>query len=117
MATTLTTGTGRSSEVRPDVKPGRHWRPGRLNWFGGSFGWIWLLIVMVPIYWIVITSFKEQSSYFGSNPLAPPTTVRMNQPSASSPNSPPTRSLFVIPPMMRSGQASITRAESPRTIL
>jgi raffinose/stachyose/melibiose transport system permease protein len=32
------------------------------NWFGGTFGWIWLVIVMVPIYWIVITSFKEQSN-------------------------------------------------------
>ena len=42
------------------------------NWFGGTFGWIWLVIVMVPIYWIVITSFKEQSNYFITNPLAPP---------------------------------------------
>ncbi len=42
------------------------------NWFGGTFGWIWLVIVMVPIYWIVITSFKEQSNYFITNPLLPP---------------------------------------------
>jgi raffinose/stachyose/melibiose transport system permease protein len=28
---------------------------------------------MVPIYWIVITSFKTQASYFATNPLAPPT--------------------------------------------
>jgi raffinose/stachyose/melibiose transport system permease protein len=28
--------------------------------------------VMLPIYWIVITSFKDQSTYFLSNPLAPP---------------------------------------------
>jgi raffinose/stachyose/melibiose transport system permease protein len=26
----------------------------------------------VPIYWIVITSFKTQSNYFSTNPLAPP---------------------------------------------
>ena len=72
MATTLVSGTGR--DAGPDTgKPARHWRLGQLNWFGGTFGWLWLLVVMVPIYWIVITSFKAQSGYFGSNPLAPPT--------------------------------------------
>jgi raffinose/stachyose/melibiose transport system permease protein len=29
--------------------------------------------VIVPIYWIVITSFKTQSNYFQTNPFAPPT--------------------------------------------
>jgi raffinose/stachyose/melibiose transport system permease protein len=43
-----------------------------LNWLGGLAGWIWLFIVMVPIYWIVITSLKTQSNYFATNPLAPP---------------------------------------------
>jgi raffinose/stachyose/melibiose transport system permease protein len=42
------------------------------NWLGGSFAWIWLLIAMVPLYWIVITSFKTQANYFSTNPLAPP---------------------------------------------
>ncbi|HEX9999684.1 MAG TPA: carbohydrate ABC transporter permease [Actinoplanes sp.] len=45
----------------------------RLNWFGGAFGWLWLLIVMLPIYWIVITSFKNQDSYFTTNSFKPPT--------------------------------------------
>jgi raffinose/stachyose/melibiose transport system permease protein len=45
----------------------------RPNWLGGLVGWFWLLIVIVPIYWIVITSFKTQSNYFAMNPLAPPT--------------------------------------------
>ena len=39
--------------------------PGKLakmNWTGGTFGWIWLFIVMVPIYWIVINSFKTQAN-------------------------------------------------------
>jgi raffinose/stachyose/melibiose transport system permease protein len=44
----------------------------RLNWFGGGLGWIWLFIVMLPLYWIVITSFKTQANYFVSNPLKPP---------------------------------------------
>ncbi|MFC4116245.1 carbohydrate ABC transporter permease [Nonomuraea zeae] len=42
------------------------------NWLGGSAGWIWLVVVMVPIYWIIITSFKSQSTYYASNPFAPP---------------------------------------------
>ncbi len=70
MTTTLATGAHRKTEP---VRPTRHWRLGQLNWFGGSFGWLWLLVVMLPIYWIVITSFKAQSSYFATNPLAPPT--------------------------------------------
>ena len=44
----------------------------RLNWLGGSFAWLWLLVVMLPLYWIVITSFKTQANYFITNPLAPP---------------------------------------------
>lgn len=43
-----------------------------MNWTGGAFGWIWLFIVMVPIYWIVITSFKTQANYFITNTFAPP---------------------------------------------
>jgi raffinose/stachyose/melibiose transport system permease protein len=45
----------------------------QLNWFGGLAGWIWLLIVLIPLYWIVITSFKDQSAYFSQNPFALPT--------------------------------------------
>jgi raffinose/stachyose/melibiose transport system permease protein len=36
-------------------------------------GWVWLAVVIVPIYWIIITSFKLQSDYFSTNPLVPPT--------------------------------------------
>jgi raffinose/stachyose/melibiose transport system permease protein len=45
----------------------------RKNWLGGALSGVWLLIVLVPIYWIIITSFKDQSVYFSSNPLALPT--------------------------------------------
>jgi raffinose/stachyose/melibiose transport system permease protein len=45
----------------------------RFNWLGGTFAWVWLLVVMIPLYWIVITSFKTQANYFVTNPLAPPT--------------------------------------------
>ena len=44
----------------------------RLNWLGGAAGWLWLLVVVPPLYWIVITSFKTQSNYFVTNPLALP---------------------------------------------
>ena len=42
------------------------------NYLGGLAAWIWLAIIIVPIYWILITSFKSQSKYFSSNPLALP---------------------------------------------
>ena len=44
----------------------------RFNWAAGGLGWAWLFVVMLPIYWIIITSFKTQSTYFVTNPLAPP---------------------------------------------
>src|SRR5262245_13429537 len=44
----------------------------RLTWLGGISGWIWLLIVIIPLYWIVITSFKDQSAFFSQNPFAIP---------------------------------------------
>ncbi|HEY0474010.1 MAG TPA: carbohydrate ABC transporter permease [Kribbella sp.] len=44
-----------------------------LNWFGGAAAWLWLLIVMIPLYWIVVTSFKDQNAYFSQNPFALPT--------------------------------------------
>ncbi|GAQ57980.1 carbohydrate ABC transporter permease [Streptomyces acidiscabies] len=46
---------------------------GRRNWLGGLAGWLWLAVVVIPLYWILITSLKEQSTYYASNPLAPPT--------------------------------------------
>jgi raffinose/stachyose/melibiose transport system permease protein len=44
-----------------------------LNWFGGAAAWLWLLVVMIPLYWIVVTSFKDQNAYFSQNPFALPT--------------------------------------------
>jgi raffinose/stachyose/melibiose transport system permease protein len=70
MATTLTT---EPVQVATD-QVGRQQRgsvAGHRNWIGGSASWIWLLIVMVPLYWIVVTSFKTQSNYYATNPLVP----------------------------------------------
>jgi raffinose/stachyose/melibiose transport system permease protein len=44
----------------------------QLNWLGGAGAWVWLVVVMLPIYWIVITSLKTQENYFATNPLVPP---------------------------------------------
>jgi raffinose/stachyose/melibiose transport system permease protein len=69
MATVTTADTTRTGRA-PRQKVRSASRP---NWLGGLAGWIWLAIVIIPIYWIVVTSFKSQDSYFAANPLAPPT--------------------------------------------
>ena len=71
MATTVGAGTRQAAGGQRRRSRGRGGR--RPNWLGGAAGWLWLLIVIVPIYWIVITSFKTQSNYFQTNPFAPPT--------------------------------------------
>ncbi|GLW25760.1 carbohydrate ABC transporter permease [Microbispora triticiradicis] len=61
---------------RPTAAHSRGRRPAtpsqRPNWLGGLIGWLWLAVVIIPIYWIVITSFKTQSNYYVTNPLLPP---------------------------------------------
>ena len=43
----------------------------RPNYLGGLAGYLWLAIIIVPVYWVVITSFKPQSAYYTSNPMLP----------------------------------------------
>ncbi|MBT2551352.1 MULTISPECIES: carbohydrate ABC transporter permease [Arthrobacter] len=47
--------------------PGRQ----RPNLLGGVGGWLWLAIIIIPIYYVVITSFKNQAGFFTSNPMLP----------------------------------------------
>jgi raffinose/stachyose/melibiose transport system permease protein len=73
--TTLDVGTGSTSSTdahRPPSSPQRR-SLARFNWLGGAAGWLWLLVVVPPLYWIVVTSFKTRSSYFTTNPFALPT--------------------------------------------
>ncbi len=70
MATTLRAGARQTAGEQRRRRRGRGAH--RPNWLGGAAGWLWLLIVLVPIYWIVITSFKTQSNYLQTNPFAPP---------------------------------------------
>lgn len=44
----------------------------RPNLLGGLAGWLWLAVIIVPIYYIVITSLREQQAYFAENPLSIP---------------------------------------------
>jgi raffinose/stachyose/melibiose transport system permease protein len=71
VATTLRAGTRQAAGDQKRRRRGRGAR--RPNWLAGAAGWLWLVVVIVPIYWIVITSFKTQSNYFTTNPFAPPT--------------------------------------------
>jgi raffinose/stachyose/melibiose transport system permease protein len=73
MATVVAPEGGRVGQVGARPRPRRRTSPReRPNYAGGAAGWLWLVIVVVPIYWIVITSFKTRSNYFATNPLAPP---------------------------------------------
>ncbi|ASR37062.1 ABC transporter permease [Prauserella marina] len=44
----------------------------RVNIPGGLAGFLWLLVVLVPVYYVVITSLRSQQGFFSANPLAPP---------------------------------------------
>jgi raffinose/stachyose/melibiose transport system permease protein len=72
VATTLTAGAGQATGTPGRRRPRRHRSTSRPNWLGGLAGWIWLAVVVLPIYWIVVTSFKTQDKYFSNNPMAPP---------------------------------------------
>ena len=55
---------------------------GGRNYLGGLFGWVWLAIIIIPIYYVVVTSLKDQGAYFTQNPLAlpnPPTLTAYQQ--------------------------------------
>ncbi|WP_197319134.1 carbohydrate ABC transporter permease [Saccharomonospora sp. NB11] len=52
-------GGGRAVRRRPNV-------------LGGLAGFAWLLVVLVPVYYVVITSLRDQEGFFSANPLLPP---------------------------------------------
>lgn len=49
----------RSSRTRPNV-------------IGSVLAWGWLLIVLLPVYFIVVTSLRAQSMFYAENPLSIP---------------------------------------------
>jgi len=42
------------------------------NPFGALGGLVWLAIVIIPLYWVVVTSLRSQAGFFGSSQLALP---------------------------------------------
>ncbi|MBB2948639.1 raffinose/stachyose/melibiose transport system permease protein [Actinoplanes lutulentus] len=70
--TTMLDNVSQAAVVPPPVARRRRPRLLQYNWLGGLAGWIWLFVVLLPIYWIVITSFKLQEDYYATNPLVPP---------------------------------------------
>ena len=70
MATIIERAPSKAKAPTPGARNRR--RAQQYNWLGGGLSWVWLFIVMLPIYWIVITSFKTQDNYFITNPLVPP---------------------------------------------
>ncbi|MBK8461468.1 MAG: carbohydrate ABC transporter permease [Micropruina sp.] len=44
----------------------------RPNVLGGAFGWFWLAVTIVPIYYIVVTSLRPRADYYTENPLSWP---------------------------------------------
>jgi raffinose/stachyose/melibiose transport system permease protein len=62
---TPVTAPPRASAARRRVKGSR-------NYPGGLFAWVWLAIIIIPIYYVLITTFKDQGAYFTQNPLALP---------------------------------------------
>lgn len=37
------------------------------NVIGGLGGWIWLLVIIVPIYYIIVTSLRPEADYYSEN--------------------------------------------------
>ncbi|WP_127843387.1 carbohydrate ABC transporter permease [Actinomyces wuliandei] len=44
----------------------------RPNLVGGLLGWVWLLVAVVPVYYVVVTSLRRQADYYVENPLSLP---------------------------------------------
>ena len=68
MSTTVATPVAappRAPSAPRRIKGGR-------NYLGGLFAWVWLAIIIIPVYYVVITSFKDQGAFFTQNPLALP---------------------------------------------
>ena len=60
--------------------PARGDRVRRLpNIAAGIGGFVWLAVIIVPIYYVVISSLRGQAGFFAGNPLAPPDHVSLDK--------------------------------------
>ncbi len=71
MASTTELPTAPAALPQPATTRRRPTKLGRSrpNFLGGLGGWIWLAIIIVPVYYVVITSLKNQAGFFTSNPM------------------------------------------------
>lgn len=51
----------------------------RPNVLAGLGGFVWLAIIIIPIYYIVITSMRPQDGFFSANQLLPPANPTLDQ--------------------------------------
>lgn len=67
-------------QLRKVSQPAKRARAGaRPNVLGGIGGFVWLAIIILPIYYIVITSLRPQAGFFASNQLIPPLNPTLDQ--------------------------------------
>lgn len=67
--------TQTSARRQPDEQPpGARRRPTRLrtNLPGGVAAWLWFVVVVIPLYWVVVTSLRTQQTFFTDSPWALP---------------------------------------------
>ncbi|WP_284987759.1 carbohydrate ABC transporter permease [Arthrobacter sp. fls2-241-R2A-172] len=74
MASTTQLPTSAAAPPTPAATRRRTPQTGRSrpNILGGLGGWAWLAVIIVPVYYVVITSLKNQAGFFTSNPMLPP---------------------------------------------
>jgi len=77
---TVPVSVGGVEDARRGTQPRRSWRlrlgagrKQRPNILGGLGGFAWLVVIIIPIYYVVISSLRSQKGFFANNPLAPPT--------------------------------------------
>ena len=68
----MTTTVATPVTAPPKASAARRRVKGSRNYLGGLFAWVWLAIIIIPIYYVVITTFKDQGAYFTQNPLGLP---------------------------------------------
>jgi raffinose/stachyose/melibiose transport system permease protein len=68
----MTTTVATPVTAPPKASAARRPVKGHRNYLGGFFAWVWLAIIIIPVYYVVITTFKDQGAYFTQNPLALP---------------------------------------------
>ena len=71
--TVLTDAPSPLAKVSDGPPPGRFSRLRRTNPLGALGGLLWLVVVLVPVYWVVVTSLRTREGFFEANPLAVPT--------------------------------------------